>query len=579
MKISSINYLYPTMIQYYINSIDQLPYHLHIKVVFQAKEDLVKAIIPFWRPGRYEGGNFPSNFIGLKAEANGAELQTRKIAGNLMHVHAKAGDTVTISYLLYSRELTAGNTYSDEELLLINPVNACLYMEGLEKEICTLQLEIPQTWKVSTALKQADTSRYEARDMQHFMDTPIMAAPAIGQLTYTVGDIPFHIHLAGEFVGSDSELIRDFKAFTDRQIELFETIPVKEYYFQIILLPHRAYHGVEHENSTVIILGPSGHLAERSLYKELLGVSSHELYHTWNIKYMRPADWAPYDFTQSDYSRLGYVAEGVTTYMGDLMLWQSGVFSDEEYFNELAVLLKRHKDNEGRFNLSLADSAIDTWVDGYGRGTPRRRVSIYVEGALLAFVCDAWLLEASKGEISLSTAMKRLYKEMDPAKGYTEDDYWSTLSGMADCDWEVLRSDVVDGKGHLEKYAKEALVKIGLKLEENSSADQLENHFGFKLQKVGLKQIVWNVASNSPSEISGLCFDDEVKTINGVEPEKFLSENETLPSQLQLTLESGFRKKTMELTAGSDKYGHQFTITNADSALFEAWKGIQKVSD
>lgn len=563
------------MIHYSINSIDQLPYHLHVKVVFQAKENLVKAVIPFWRPGRYERGIFPKNFIGLKAEANGAELETQKIQGNLMHVHAKAGDTVTISYLLYSRELTAGNTYIDDELLLINPVNACLYIQGLEDEPCELKLTISEKWAVSTAHARTSESTYRARDMQHFMDTPIMASANVDVLEYEVEGVPYFIHLIGQFAGSDADLVKDFKAFTKRQIEVFGDIPVKEYHFLIILLPHRVYHGVEHENSTVIILGPSAGLGERSLYKELLGVSSHELYHVWNIKYIRPADWTPYDLTQADYSRLGYVAEGVTTYMGDVMLWQSGVFSDEEYLSELALLLKRHKDNDGRFNLSLADSSIDTWVDGYGRGTPRRRVSIYVEGALLAFVCDAWLLEATHGEKSLSTAMERLYKKVDPAKGYTEDEYWSILSDMADCDWEALRNDVVDGKGHLEKCAKEAIVKLGLKLEEKSSADKLEQKFGVKLQKVGSKQMVWNVSPNSPAETSGLYFDDEVKFIDGLEPEKFLSENESLPEKLLLNVESGFRKKTIELEADGSKYGFQFSITKGDSLLFDAWKGVK----
>ncbi len=564
------------MIQYSISSIDQLPYHLQVKVIFQAKENQVNAVIPFWRPGRYEGGNFAKNFIGLKAEANGEEIETQKIQGNLMHIQVKSGYTVTISYLLYARELTAGNTYADDELLLINPVNACLYIEGLEDEPCELKLTIPKKWAVSTALERLSESTYRARDMQHFMDTPLMAAANVDVLKYEVEDVSYYIHLIGGYVGSDHQLVEDFKAFTRRQIEVFGSIPVNEYHFLIILMPHRTYHGVEHENSTVIILGPSGNLGERSLYKELLGVSSHELYHTWNIKYIRPADWTPYDFTQPDYSRLGYVAEGVTTYMGDVMLWQSGVFSDEEYMNELALLLKRHKDNDGRFNLSLADSSIDTWVDGYGRGTPRRRVSIYTEGALLAFVCDVWLLEATHGEMSLSAVMERLYKQVHPANGYTEEEYWSILSVMADCEWGSLRNDVVDGKGHLEKYVKEAMDKLGLRSEEKPSADKLERNFGVKLQKVGAKQMAWNISPDSPAEKGGLYFDDEVKTINGIEAERFLSENDTLPEELQLSVESGFRRKTIELKTDGSEYGFQVTITNNNSALFEAWKGVKK---
>lgn len=563
------------MVKYFISNVDQLPFHLEVEIEFQANEDSVKAIIPFWRPGRYEGGNFAKNFIGMRAHASGRELETRKVKGNLMHIHAQKGDTVTVSYLLYAKDLTAGNTYSDDELLLINPVNACLYIEGLEDESCQLDLNVPDSWNVATAMEREGNS-YHARDMQHFMDTPILAAPSIKQLTYEVDGVPYHIHLAGEFPGEEGDLANDFRAFTKRQIEVFGDIPVKEYHFLMILLPNRAYHGVEHENSTVIILGPSENLTDRNPYKELLGVSSHELYHTWNIKYIRPADWAPYDFTNSDYSRLGYVAEGVTTYMGDIMLWQSGVFSDEEYFNELAILLKRHKDNEGRFNLSLADSSIDTWVDGYGRGTPRRRVSIYVEGALLAFVCDVWLLEATQGEKSLSDAMELLYRRVDPANGYTEEDYWNVLKEMAACDWETLRHDVVDNTGRLEEYARQSMDKLGLDWEENASENEFEKRFGAKLQKVGEKILVWNVFSNSPAEKAGLWVDDEVMSINGAEPERFLSENSALPQKVDVRLKSGFRMKQLELIADGSDYGYSFSIEATDSAIFQSWKGKEE---
>jgi len=217
-------------------------------------------------------------------------------------------------------------------------------------------------------------------------------------------------------------------------------------------------------------------------------------------------------------------------------------------------------------------------VDGYGRGTPRRRVSIYVEGALLAFVCDVWLLEATHGEMSLSTAMERLYKTVDPSEGYTEKEYWSILSEMADCDWEALRNDVVDGTGKLERYVKTAIEKLGLGMEEKSSVDRLEQKFGVKLQKIGAKQMVWNVSPNSPAETSGLYFDDEVKFMDGSEPEKFLSENEILPEQIKLSIESGFRKKTIELKADGSKYGFHFTIKRSDTTLFKAWKGRQSIN-
>jgi len=457
------------MIKYRLNCQHQLPYHIAVEIYFAAPSDEVSLIIPFWRPGRYESGNFAKNFINLEVSSKGKPLKNFKRSSNELRVLTKRGEEVTVSYLLYARELTAGNTYLDEELLLINPVNACAYVEGLEDEVCSVHLDLPKKWAVSTALKNQDELTYEARDMQHFMDTPIMAAPNIDVLRYDVEGVNFFVHIIGDFAGDETQLVKDFKSFTQHQIDAFGSIPVEEYHYLLMFLPHRTYHGVEHENSTVIILGPAKDLDQRAAYLNLLGVSSHELYHTWNVKYIRPSDWSPYDFTNADFSRLGYVAEGVTTYMGDLMLWQAGVTSDAEFLSEMAALLKRHRDNEGRFNLSLANSSVDTWVDGYTRGTPRRRVSIYVEGALLAFVCDVWLLQSTKGEKNLSDAMKKLFETVSKDNGYSEEDYWSILAEIApDQPWGELRRKVVDGKGHLEDYVISAFREVGISVEKAS---------------------------------------------------------------------------------------------------------------
>ena len=177
----------------------------------------------------------------------------------------------------------------------------------------------------------------------------------------------------------------------------------------------------------------------KSLYKELLGVCSHELYHTWNVKSIRPLDMFPYDFSCENYSELGYIYEGITTYMGDLFLLKSKVFSIEQYFDELNNQLQRHFDNMGRFNYSVAESSFDTWLDGYVQGAPGRKVSIYVEGCLLAFIADVKILKATAGKYGLDEVMKRLYFNYAiKGKGITENDYRKELeqiSGLSFADY------------------------------------------------------------------------------------------------------------------------------------------------
>ncbi len=124
------------------------------------------------------------------------------------------------------------------------------------------------------------------------------------------------------------------------------------------MLPYKAYHGVEHQNSTVISIGPGADFMKKAIYDEVLGVSSHELFHTWNVKAIRPIEMQPYNYAKENHSPLGYVAEGVTTYYGDLMLYRSGVFTEEEFLKLLCQQIQRHLDNEARFNYSVAESSL-----------------------------------------------------------------------------------------------------------------------------------------------------------------------------------------------------------------------------
>src|SRR5690554_595889 len=124
----------------------------------------------------------------------------------------------------------------------------------------------------------------------------------------------------------------------------------------------------------------------------------------------------PYDFKQENYSELGYIAEGVTTYMGDLMLYKAGVFNTEQYFLEMNNQIQRHMDNFGRFNYSVAASSFDTWLDGYVAGAPGRKVSIYTEGCLLSFMIDVLILKNTSNQHGLDDVMRNLYHDFG-AKG------------------------------------------------------------------------------------------------------------------------------------------------------------------
>lgn len=566
------------MVSYKIETLDPNQYTLRITLRFEAKTSDTYLQMPYWRPGRYEAGNFSKNCIGLSAKAGGAKIQTRKLTAHKWHLSTHSGGEVVVTYRCYAADLTAGNTYLDSELLLINPVNCLVYVLGMEEVTMNLALDIPTEWKIATSMPSIGKrpGSFQCADLQELLDTPILATAEMDTLNYSMAGVDFYIHVCGSDHVDKEKIKKDFGDFTRAQIAAFDDFPVTTYHFLILLLPHKAYHGVEHESSTVIIMGPSAELQKWTSYKELVGVSSHELYHTWNVKSLRPADWMPYDFTRPGFSRMGYIAEGVTTYMGDWMLWQSDFFSDEAFLDELSTHIQHHIDNEGRFNLSLADSSVDTWVDGYGGAAPRRRVSIYVEGALLALVCDIQIMDVTAGKRGLADVMRSLYQKYGHKKGFTEDQYWDELKAFADFDWDALRRDVVDGTGKLIGYVEDSLSEMDLRIFGKKTDKPWESAWGVRFSQIRGNWEVSHVRDGSPAEKSGIWFGDKLIEIGGETPEVFFAKSKSdVQAGIPVKLRSGFRQKTCIPLSDGKIWIKKYRILadhDSDQKLFYKWK-------
>jgi predicted metalloprotease with PDZ domain len=386
--------------------------------------------LPVWRPGRYEKGNFGRYVYSMRGkQADGTWVDLKK---STLHKWQVPEGIHTISWTFFADLFNAGSTGVAEDILYINPINCFLYRPDHQDWGYSIELiDVPDNWSVATGLKHSN-GQWHARDVQHVMDSPILASEALTHLSYESQGIPFHIWIYGKDQPNPDSFLKDHIAFTESQIAHFGSFPAEHYHFMYVLPERDVRHGVEHEDTTVIAIGPSAKSQTKAGYNELIGIASHELYHAWNVKRIRPVEWTPYDFSQECPSRLGYVAEGVTTYMGDLFLFESGVIDLQGWSLLTERLLDRHVNNPGRLNCSVAESSYDTWLDGYESGVPGRKGSIYVEGAVLALLCDVRIMQLTGGEASLQTAMRMLWEQFGADRiGLTESDYWSVLNEVA----------------------------------------------------------------------------------------------------------------------------------------------------
>lgn len=492
--------------------------YLHIEAHLTDVAENCTIFLPKWRPGRYELGNFAKNVRLFQVfDSEGKRLTAEKIDHSSWKIN-NTTSSIKVTYQYYAAELNAGSTYVSSDQLYVNPVNCCIYTQETIHQQHEIQLDIPSNWSVAHSFNKVNAT-YLAADFHTLADSPFICSPHLHERTYTVNDTVFHIWFNTPFGNAIpwEKVLKDFEAFTAIQLQKFIEFPVKDYHFLIHLLPYRAYHGVEHQHSTVITLGPVYDVFHE-FYSDLLGVSSHELYHTWNVKAIRPIEMYPYDYQQENYSKLGFLCEGVTTYMGDLMLFKSGVFQLNDYLKEMNTQLQKHFDNFARFTYSVADSSYDTWLDGYVPGAPNRKVSIYTEGCLLSFVFDVIIRQNTQNKSGLDEVMKRLYFQYAlEGKGVSEVDYRSVLVQLGGERINEIIDDYVYGTRPFEGILSDAFEYLGLELEHHPSKKYTEGRLGVKTIPHNHHFQVKSMYPGGPVELSGIQLDDIIIGINGME--------------------------------------------------------------
>lgn len=472
--------------------------------------------LPAWRPGRYELGNFAKNIKRFDAFGeNNKVLNYSKTTKDLWIIETNGAKTIKVTYSYFTSEINAGNCYADETQIYVNPVHLCMYVPNRMNEQHMIMLDIPDTYKIATSLSR-NGKTLSAGSFDELADSPFIASENVQSDVYEVNNIKFWLHFNGECRPDFEKIKTDFIKFTQTQIKFWGDFPVNEYHFLFQVLPFKFYHGVEHQKSTVIALGPGYSLNKGKVYEDLLGVSSHELFHTWNIKYIRPAEMLPYDFSKENYARTGYVYEGFTTYYGDVMLMTSGVFTQGEYFETLEERLVKHFHNYGRYNLSVAHSSWDTWLDGYVPGAPYRKTSIYDEGNLIALMLDVYIMKHSKNQKGLRDVCRDLYNDFaKKQKGYTEQDIMALCEKAAGVSLKSFFDKYVYGTENFEEPLNECFSYLGWKLDKNPSHQVSEAKFGFKTTDSGLNRKVSLVAPFSPAWKAGLSIGDEILAVNG----------------------------------------------------------------
>jgi len=511
--------------------------------------------------------NFAKNIRAFRVEnGNGEPLHFEKQTKDSWLILANKTPVIKVIYEYYGADLNAGSTYLDAEQLYVNPVNCCVFVPERINEACEIELRVHDSCKIACDLPRGKNGKILLADSFHRLaDAPFIASPKLQHQQFDESDHTFHLWFMGNVSPQWQRLENDFRDFSRDQIEMMGPLPSNDFHFIFHFLPVFFYHGVEHTFSTVCALGPGSTLFTTSFYNELLGVSSHELFHAWNVKTIRPSEMHPYDYTRENYSRLGWVYEGITTYYGDQFLARSGVFDLHEFLGTLNDKLKKHFSNYGRFNQSVSEASFDTWLDGYVPGIPHRKTSIYTEGSLCAFMLDMLIRKHSNESYSLDELMRRLYAEANNDIPYSKEKILSILEQLADFDFKDFYATYIEGTEDYEPLLKDCFKRVGLELFADYPFSDAEHRLGFTLLESGGIVTVNLVAPGSPAETAGLMTGDQLIACNGIR----------IKGNFQ-ALSSGEDEVT--LFAFSKENLNQYRLSNTGKLHFESRKVIPVAS-
>lgn len=549
------------MIKYSFYQKNPASHYIYIDLFIDAvNSHSIQLQLPAWRPGRYELGNFAKNVKRLDAfNQDNVAIEFTKLTKDLWEVNTANCSSVKITYSYYAAELNAGACYVDAKQVYVNPVHTCLAVKGREMEEHRIELKIPETYKLVSSMKM-EANTMIAADFEELVDSPFMASATLKSDYYEVNGIKFWLHFNGECKPDWQMFKKDFSAFTKKQMEFWNDAPFDEYHFLFQILPFRFYHGVEHKKNTVIAIGPGYALNTGDTYEDVLGVSCHELFHAWNIKTIRPVEMLPYNYTRENYARTGYVYEGFTTYYGDKLLLGSGVFTNEPYLKTLQERLLKHFHNYGRYNLSVAHSSWETWLDGYVPGAPYRKTNIYDEGNLIALMLDTRIMAATSNKKCLRDVCVLLYERFGKKTiGYTEQDIIDLVNEVSGQDFTEFFRNFVYTANDFELPLNESFSYLGLEFTKQASQQVNEHYFGFKVVENGNFSKVSLVAPYSPAWKAGLFNGDEIMAVNGIMLKNnlnhwlkyFIEEDE-----IQLTVNSN--ENVNQIVLSKDKKGNTY---------------------
>ncbi len=493
--------------------------------------------LPAWIPGSYMIREFARNIVRLRAEVDGEPCALEKLDKHTWRAAAVPGARVLcVQYEVYAWDLSVRTAHLDTTHGFFNGTSVFLAVAGRTDAPCAVSIERPEgdcgrDWKLVTALPPEHGrpgqaclfGRFRAADYDELIDHPV----EMGRFTlarFEAAGVPHDIALTGRHDCDLERLCADLRRVCEWQIALFGAPAPVEYYAFLTMVVGEGYGGLEHRASTALICSRAelpwkGMEGLPDGYKSFLGLCSHEYFHTWNVKRIKPAAFTPYDLARENHTRLLWAFEGFTSYYDDLALVRSGVIGIDDYLGLLGKTIANVLRGSGRLKQSVAESSFDAWTKYYRQdeNAPNAVVSYYAKGALIALALDLQLRAGSEGAASLDDVMRLLWRRHGlTGVGVPEDGIFAAVRevggerlGTRLAKW---LQKVVEGCEDLPLARLLRPFGVTLRAEATGTAPVL----GMKLGGGSGEAKVANVYDDGPAQAAGISAGDVLIALDGL---------------------------------------------------------------
>ncbi|MBN9288786.1 MAG: hypothetical protein BGO43_01285 [Gammaproteobacteria bacterium 39-13] len=543
------------MIHYDVNAKQPSAHIFNIRMrITKPSPDGQKVSLPNWIPGSYLIRDFAKHIIQIAAFEGSEDSEDAlkpitidKIDSNTWEC-GKTNEHLILEYTVYAWDNSVRGSHLDENHAFFNPCSLFLMVHGQENSPCKVNLSAPdieeaKAWQVATTLPREDAKPwgfggYIASSYEELIDHPVEMG-RFDRVQFVAGGVPHTIVVSGKHDGDLDRLAEDVRKICENQINLFGNAPFQEYLF-LLTVQREGYGGLEHRSSSALIcqrdaLPVLNDPSLKPAYITLLGLFSHEYFHAWNIKRIKPESFMPYHLDQKSYTRQLWAFEGITSYYDELALVRSKVINTEQYLDILAQSLTRVLRASGRKKQTITESSFDAWIKYYqpNENAANAIVSYYLKGAFVGLLFDMALRQFSENRVSMDDVMRFLWREYGERNiGVPEGKIEEIIQEMAG---EKISTLVFDALYTTKELPLEIFFQhfgLTLKLRGAVVNEDLggkkaltpstettifkQGVFGFSIQKVQGRIIVTQVSDDSAAQLAGISAQDEIIAINGM---------------------------------------------------------------